>query len=241
MLVTHKVPTDRLANPPPSRAAHGRSKQGVSARPETDLPDPALLFAFLTTALLIEATPGPNMAYLAALTLGEGRGAGVRAVAGVATGLALVGLAAAFGLAELLTRSPMAWSLLRWAGVAYLFWLAWDGWHGSGDTSPGHARPDGRRYFVRGLTTNLLNPKAAIFYVAMLPEFVARDAAPLPQTLALTALSVAVASAIHLTIVLAAARAHGFLSSPSRARATRRVLAVALAVVAIWFAVTTTR
>lgn len=191
--------------------------------------------------LLIEATPGPNMAYLAALTLGEGRGAGLRAIAGVAAGLALVGLAAAFGLAELLTRSPLAWSLLRWAGVAYLLWLAWDGWHGSGDTSPGHPRPDGSRYFVRGLTTNLLNPKAAIFYVAMLPEFVARDAAPLPQTLALTALSVGVASAIHLTIVLAAAQAHGFLSRPSRARATRRVLAVALAVVAIWFAVTTAR
>lgn len=205
------------------------------------MPEAAQLLAFLGTVLLIEATPGPNMAYLAALTLGEGRSAGLRAVAGVALGLALIGAAAAFGLAELLTRSPLAWGLLRWAGVAYLLWLAWEGWRGASETSPATARPASARHFVRGMTTNLLNPKAALFYVAMLPEFVSPDAPALPQTLALTALSVAVASVIHLAIVLLAAEAHGFLASPTRARTTRRLLSIALVAVAAWFALTTGR
>ncbi|OYY70632.1 LysE family translocator [Sphingomonas sp. 28-63-12] len=195
----------------------------------------------MVTVLLIEATPGPNMAYLAALTLGEGRRAGYRAVAGVAFGLGLVGLAAAVGLAEVLTRSPLAWTLLRWAGIGYLLWLAWEGWHGIGGTAPGDARPARARHFVRGLTTNLLNPKAALFYVVMLPEFVSPATPALPQTLMLTALSVAVASFIHLTIVTLAGRAHQFLTGPSRARATRRGLAVALVIVAMWFAASTNR
>ncbi len=191
--------------------------------------------------LLIEATPGPNMAYLAALTLAEGRSAGVRAIAGVAAGLTLVGLAAAVGLAEVLTRNPLAWSLLRWAGVAYLLWLAWDGWRSADIAPTAQSRTPTNRHFVRGLTTNVLNPKAAVFYVAMLPEFVTPDAPALPQTLSLTALSVGVASAVHLSIVLLAARAHGALTSGGRLRVTRRVLAVLLVGVALWFAVSTGR
>lgn len=191
--------------------------------------------------LLIEATPGPNLAYLAALTMAEGRRAGLRAVAGVALGLSLIGAAAAFGLAEVLMRSPIAWHALRWAGVAYLLWLAWEGWHGGGETSPGTAKGDDLRHFGRGLTTNLLNPKAALFYVALLPKFITADAPALPQAMALTALSVAVATMIHLAIVLLAAQAHSILNSPARARHVRRLLAVALVGVAVWFAASTAR
>ncbi len=181
------------------------------------------------------------MAYLAALTMAEGRGAGLRAVAGVALGLALIGAAAAFGLTEVLTRSPIAWHALRWAGVAYLLWLAWEGWHGGGETSPGTARGGDLRHFGRGLTTNLLNPKAALFYVALLPKFISPDAPALPQALALTALSVAVATTIHLAIVLLAAQAHRILNSPAQARTVRRLLALALVGVAVWFAASTAR
>lgn len=207
----------------------------------SSLPNLSSLLAFLAMVLLIEATPGPNMAYLATLTLTEGRRAGLQAVIGVALGLSLVGVAAALGLAEVLTRSPLAWSLLRWAGIAYLLWLAWDGWRGAADPSPGQLQSHGRspRFLLRGLTTNLLNPKAALFYVAMLPEFVTPLAPALPQILTLTAISVAVASLIHVTIVALAAQAHRFLASPKRAQTTRRVLAIALLVVAIWFAATT--
>lgn len=77
-----------------------------------------MLTSYLATVLLIELTPGPNMAYLAALTLGRGRRAGLAAVAGVALGLAVIGIAAVLGFAALVAASPMLWNALRWAGTA---------------------------------------------------------------------------------------------------------------------------
>lgn len=197
-----------------------------------------MLTSYLATVLLIELTPGPNMAYLAALTLGHGRRAGLAAVAGVALGLALIGLAAAMGFAALVAASPVLWNVLRWAGTAYLFYLAWETWRDEKETSPAGIAggPPGRhRYFVRGLMTNLLNPKAALFYVAILPRFLPEQNASLHDGLLLTGISVAVATAVHLAIVLLAATLHPLLSQPERLRGTRRVLAIGLAGIALWF------
>lgn len=195
---------------------------------------------FLLMVAIVELTPGPNMAYLATLTLTEGRRAGIAAVAGVALGLALIGSAAATGLATIVTASPVAWQILRWGGIAFLLWLAWRGWRAAGELSPGHARPArALRNFEHGVITNLLNPKAALFYVAVLPEFVARGADALRQTLLLTMISVAVATLVHLGVVSFAAHLHPWLSDPARNRGVRRALALALAAVAIWFAMTT--
>lgn len=203
-----------------------------------------VFFPFLMAVLLIEATPGPNMAYLAALTLAEGRRAGLAAVAGVATGLALVGVLAAAGLAELAVLVPMVWDVLRWVGIAYLLWLSWDAWNSASEISTSrahHGGDSGARYFRRGVITNLLNPKAALFYIAMLPKFVSSDAPALPQIIVLTAISVGMATLIHLIIVALAAHAQTFLSSPGRSRVVRRVLAIGLLGITIWFALTTGR
>lgn len=197
-----------------------------------------MLTSYLATVLLIELTPGPNMAYLAALTLANGRRAGLAAVAGVALGLALIGLAAAMGFAALVAASPMLWDALRWAGTVYLFYLAWETWRDEKETSPAgmRGRPlEQRRHFLRGLITNLLNPKAALFYVAILPRFLPESGAGLHDGLLLTAISVAVATAVHLAIVLLAATLHPILSQPSRLRGTRRLLALGLAGIALWF------
>ncbi|WP_376874557.1 LysE family translocator [Albirhodobacter sp. R86504] len=202
---------------------------------------PDVLLAFAMTSALIELTPGPNMAYLALLAATEGRKAGVAAVAGVALGLAIVGALAAFGVAALISSSEWVYQSLRWGGVAYLLWLAWDGWRGAAEQVE-HA-PLGStlwRYFQRGLITNLLNPKAAVFYVAVLPSFLA-DTAALPQTMTLCAIYVAVATAIHLAIVLLASTAQRFFDNPVRERILRRVLSIGLGVVAIWFAFKTAR
>lgn len=121
-----------------------------------------LSFAF--ASLIIELTPGPNMTYLALVAASDGRRAGFATVAGVALGLATIGLAAAFGVAQLVSASPIAYEILRWAGVLFLLYLAWDGWRGEGDVVAVASNSDGR-YFRRGLITNLLNPKAAVFYV----------------------------------------------------------------------------
>lgn len=197
-----------------------------------------MLTSYLATVLLIELTPGPNMAYLAALTLGQGRRAGLAAVAGVALGLALIGLAAAMGFAALVAASPVLWNALRWAGTAYLFYLAWETWRDEKETSPAGITegPSGQtRFFLRGLVTNVLNPKAALFYVAILPRFLPQDGASLHDGLLLTGISVAVATAVHLAIVLLAATLHPLLSAPHRLRLTRRVLAIGLAAIALWF------
>lgn len=200
-----------------------------------------MLTSYVMTVLLIELTPGPNMAYLAALTLGAGRRAGLAALAGVALGLALIGVAAAAGLAALVAASPMVWNALRWAGGLYMLYLAWETWRGEAETSPAQTRSfsdSGIRYFSRGLITNILNPKAALFYVAIVPRFLPKQGATLIDGLALTGISVAVATAVHLAIVLLAAQMHPLLSQPSRMERTRRILAIGLAGIALWFLLT---
>jgi threonine/homoserine/homoserine lactone efflux protein len=95
-------------------------------------------------------------------------------------------------------------------------------------------------YFQRGLVTNLLNPKAAVFYVSVLSAFLPANAL-LGQTLLLTAVYVAVATAVHAAIVTLAGFAEPFLNNPAREKAARRVLSALLGVVALWFAWKTAR
>lgn len=201
----------------------------------------ALTFAL--TSLVIELTPGPNMAYLAILSATAGRRAGFAATAGVALGLLVVGLGAALGLTALIASSPLLYQTLRWAGALYLLWLAWEGWHGEKDVSLTNADRviDHARFFARGFITNLLNPKAGLFYVAVLPTFV-DDAKPLvSQTVSLSVIYVAVATVIHGSIVLLADAARPWLENEQRSTIARRVLSLLLVAIAIWLLVTTRR
>lgn len=193
-----------------------------------------LLAEFALASLLIELTPGPNMAYLAALSLAEGRRAGFAAVAGVALGLAGVGLMAAFGLGSLIDRIPFAYETLRYAGAAFLLYLAFEGWRGAGAADEAPLGPNGA--FRRALLTNLLNLKAAAFYLTVMPLFlVAGRADTLGQSLVLVAIYVAVASAVHAAIVAFAAALRPFLVEGPHERFVRRALALSLALVALWF------
>ncbi len=192
---------------------------------------------------MIELTPGPNMAYLAVLSASVGRRAGFAATAGVAIGLLIVGLGAALGLAAVISNSRWLYEMLRWGGAFYLLWLAWEGWRGEAETSPGtaNAAPEASKYFMRGLVTNLLNPKAGVFYVAILPTFV-DDARPLlGQTVTLSVVYVAVATLVHGTIVLLADAARPWLEDERRSTMVRRVLSLLLVGIALWLFVTTRR
>jgi threonine/homoserine/homoserine lactone efflux protein len=193
--------------------------------------------AFALTSFLIELTPGPNMAYLAVVAATEGRRPGFAAVAGVALGLSIIGIAAAYGLTAIINAEPVLFQGLRWAGVAYLLWLAWDGWRGADEHSDLAAAGSSLRlYFRRGLITNLLNPKAAVFYVAVLPTFLDQTGDLLRQTLILSLVYVAVATGIHAAIVALAGTARAFLTDEARIRVVQKTLAIALAMIAIWFA-----
>lgn len=197
-----------------------------------------LYIPFLVTTLLIELTPGPNMAWLALTSASQGRRSGFAAVAGIALGLAILAAASAAGLAELATRVPTAFHLLRFAGVAYLLWLAWKAWAGEKELSPDAINSNSLgAWFQHGLFLNLLNPKAAVFFVAVLPAYVKQASPVAPQTALLSASYVAIATAVHLLIVALAAQAHKWISVGNRAHIVRRVFAVLLAAIAIWFLV----
>jgi threonine/homoserine/homoserine lactone efflux protein len=197
------------------------------------------LLSFTLASFLIELTPGPNMTYLALVAASDGRRAGFATVAGVALGLATVGIIAAFGVAEAVQASTLLYESLRWAGVAFLLYLAWEGWTAGTDIVS--AAADQGRYFRRGLMTNLLNPKAAVFYVAVLPTFVDPLRSLLPQTITLTAANVAVATVVHVVIVLLAGSLEPFLNNPRREKIARRILSALLALVAVWFGWSTAR
>lgn len=203
------------------------------------------LLAFVVTCVIVEITPGPNMAYLAALSLSRGAAVGLAAVAGVALGLSVYGLAAALGVAAIIENSTFPYEALRWAGVIYLLWLAWEAWSTADDIAPEESRLEHHALapaFRRGLITNLLNPKAAVFYVAMLPEFVSVPAGHVTaQTLKLSAIYVAIATAIHAFIVLSASRVRHYVTDRTRLLRIRRALALALVGVAVWLAFSTAR
>jgi threonine/homoserine/homoserine lactone efflux protein len=188
--------------------------------------------AFLLASLFLELTPGPNMTWLALLSASHGRKAGFQAVGGVGLGLALIGLVAAFGMAAIISETPWIYEGLRWGGILFLLYLAYDGWRGeAGDGE----QPADLRHFWRGLMANLLNPKAAVFYIAVLPGFVGPQAG-LGDTLILTGFYVAIATAIHGGIVLLAGLAQPILKDPVREQWSRRIFSVLLALVALWFA-----
>jgi threonine/homoserine/homoserine lactone efflux protein len=199
---------------------------------------PPSVWAFALAALLIELTPGPNMTYLAIVSVSDGWRAGFATVAGVALGLATIGLIAALGVAALIQSSDTLYEMLRWAGVAYLLWLAWEGWRGE---AAREEVPTDASYFLRGLVTNLLNPKAAVFYVAVLPKFVDASLPLLAQTLTLSAVYVTIATLIHALIVLLAGSLEPLLTDPAREQKVRRALSLLLALVALWFAWSTAR
>jgi threonine/homoserine/homoserine lactone efflux protein len=197
--------------------------------------------AFAWTALLIELTPGPNMTWLALLSARRGATAALAAVAGVTTGLAVVGFAATLGLGPILAATPWLYELLRWSGVAYLLWLAWEGWVGDEGEVATSDDETAARLYRDGLITNLLNPKAVLFYVTVLPAFIVAERAPGPQRLTLILTYLAVATCIHLAIVFAAERAARLLGDTARRRLIGRWLSLSLVLVAGWLAITTAR
>lgn len=204
---------------------------------------PEILPAFVVTCLIIEITPGPNMAYLAALSLARGRRAGIAAVAGIALGLAISGAVAALGLAAVVEKSAVLYEALRWGGIMYLLYLAWEGWTPERDETRADEHGESPLpAFRRGLIINMLNPKAAIFYITVLPEFIRPSNSPIVfQTLTLSAIYVAIATLVHLSLVLLAGLLASKIDSAEKRQALRRALALALVAIAVWFAFATQR
>ncbi len=166
-----------------------------------------LLFCLASVALVL--TPGPNLLYLISRTLCQGRMAGLVSLAGTTTGFIVHILAASLGLSAVFLAVPVAYDVLRWAGAAYLVYLAWDSVRaGSGGLFAPRtllaAAP--AKLFRMGLLTSILNPKVALFYLALFPQFVdpARGSV-LTQSLVLGATQIVIAVIGDTLFVLAAA------------------------------------
>jgi threonine/homoserine/homoserine lactone efflux protein/ADP-ribose pyrophosphatase YjhB (NUDIX family) len=138
------------------------------------IPDLATLIPFLIAALTLNLTPGADMTYVIARSAGQGRAAGISSAFGIAAGSFLHSVFAAVGLSALVMQSETAFQVIKYAGAAYLLYLAWKTWRsGSVDTVQATRPPASLgRVFLEGLLTNLLNPKVALFILAFLPLFV---------------------------------------------------------------------
>ncbi|WP_149589868.1 LysE family translocator [Tabrizicola flagellatus] len=197
--------------------------------------DADALLSFLLTALVLELTPGPNMAWLALLAATSGPQAGLAAVLGITLGLAVQALLAATGVAVVVAAWPGLFQALHIAGVAYLLYLALESWRDAGN--PAHHLPgggeDGAAGFRRGLVTNLLNPKAALMFVTVLPGFLTVESGAW-ESAVLSAIYLVVAVVVHLMIVALAGTLRGPLADPVVSARMHRVQAMTLAAVAAW-------
>lgn len=142
------------------------------------MPDFSTLILFASAAVVLTATPGPDMLLIASRSVSQGRMAGLLTYFGIACGTYCHAMAAALGLAQLLRTVPAAYEVVRWAGCAYLLYLAIKTLRSnasSGVSTRNVKRTSKLRVFSEGLATNLLNPKMALFVLALFPQFTALD------------------------------------------------------------------
>lgn len=203
------------------------------------------LWTFLVAVTILELTPGPNMGYLASLAMTRGRVAGLVATAGVACGLTVHAVVAGFGAGALIQTSVLLYEVLRWIGVGYLLYLAWEGWRSGEDIAPEKTDLAGAgALFVRGFLSNVFNPKSILFFVVVIPRFIGTDPGDLPIPVQMTVfgvLYVGIATVVHALVVTLAAQLQPWLAEGGRQLWTRRVLSVALALMAVWLAWSTKR
>ena len=133
--------------------------------------DPWQIALFLAAAMVLYATPGADMMFTVASGLSGGPRVGMAAGLGISLGSLGHVLAAAGGLAALLTTYPALYDAVRWLGATYLAWLAFVAWRAKPDFADQTGAAQTRRAFWRGFATNILNPKVALFVLAFLPQF----------------------------------------------------------------------
>ena len=190
--------------------------------------DLSTLALFTAAAAVLTATPGPDMLLIASRSLSQGRAAGVVTYLGIAVGSYLQAFAAAFGLSQLFILVPTAYDMLRWLGAIYLAYLAWATLRSQAPLfAPGQiAATPLRRIFLQGLWTNLLNPKMALFMLALLPQFLKPEAGSIAlQVMVLaTILNVMGFLANGIVILTASRIGRALASRPSLARLPQKLM-----------------
>ena len=193
---------------------------------------------FTAACVLMVLTPGPNMIYLISRSICQGRAAGVTSLVGVVAGFFVHMLAAAVGLTAVFLAVPMAYEALKWAGALYLLWMAWQAVR-PGARSPFEARelvPDSSSKLVAmGFLTSVLNPKVALFYLSILPQFISpAHGSMFIQSILLGLIQISVSFTVNLLIALfAAGIAVWFVRNPLWLAVQRYVMGFVLAALAL--------
>jgi len=198
------------------------------------MPHLTSLLGFALVSFGLVLTPGPNMIYLISRSTAQGAAAGMVSLGGVALGFVFYMLCAAFGITALLFAVPYAYDALRLAGAAYLLWLAWQVIKPNGRL-PFELRElpvDGpRKLFLMGFVTNLLNPKIAMLYLALLPQFIdPAQGSVLVQSIAFGMIQIVISVSVNAIIALAAGSITRFLNRrPMWLKAQRWLMGTVLA------------
>ena len=160
------------------------------------LPTGAALYAFLAATLVLALTPGPGVVFIVTRTLAQGRAAGLASVAGVALGNLANAVGASIGLAALFAASSLAFTVVRWAGAAYLLYLGMQALRRPAAPADGAAQMlvEPRQLFRDGFFVALLNPKTTLFFAAFIPQFLQQEGSQALQALTLSLLFVAIAA-----------------------------------------------
>ena len=202
------------------------------------MPATSALLGFALISLGLVLTPGPNMIYLISRSITQGPAAGVVSLGGVALGFVFYMLCAAFGITALLFAVPYAYDALRFAGAAYLLWMAWQAVR-PGGRSPFQVKKlavdSPRKLFAMGFVTNLLNPKIAMLYLALLPQFIDPAAGSvLMQSVVLGSIQIVISVSVNALIALAAGSIALFLAQrPTWMRLQRYLMGTVLAGLAV--------
>ncbi|MEW2060314.1 MULTISPECIES: LysE family translocator [unclassified Streptomyces] len=200
--------------------------------------EPSGVLGVAMIALGMVLTPGPNMIYLVSRSITQGRRAGVVSLGGVAVGFLVYLVATNLGLSAVFLAVPELYVAVKLAGAGYLAYLAWTALRPGGVPvfAPREMPHDSaRRLFGMGLMTNLLNPKIAIMYLSLIPQFISLEAGDvLLQGFLLGSVQIMVALTVNLGIVLAAGSIAVFLARrPSWLRAQRCLMGTALGLLAV--------
>jgi len=167
-----------------------------------------MTLAFLVTSLIVVASPGTGVLYTLAVALTRGSRASIAAAFGCTLGILPAMLAAMLGLAAVLHTSALAFAALKWCGVFYLLYMAWQALRERGALAvdAGREHRSGARVIVTGFLINILNPKLSIFFLAFLPQFIAVDeSAPVARMLELSGTFMAMTFAVFVLYGLFAA------------------------------------
>lgn len=211
------------------------------------MPELSSLLAFGLISLGMALTPGPNMIYLISRSICQGRVAGLISLGGVALGFVIYMLCAALGITALVLAVPYAYDALRIGGALYLLYLAWQAVK-PGGRSPFHVRDlpvdSPRKLFMMGLVTNLLNPKIAVMYLSLLPQFISPvgHGSVLSQSLVLGSTQLIISVGMNALIALMAGSIAVFLARrPTWQVVQRWLMGTVLAGMAVRMAVESRR